>query len=156
HNRWVQIVGDDGRPRRHKLHDYALAPPAQGCRAVAVPPRGQQPARTARLVLSAAAVRLIPPPRQRGEHPRGGLPGFVGGAREVDAPEGVEPIRRISLTDLEVTDLEAIVRILHWYGGRRTVEDYPTARQKAKNQRDTAAPVRRVTARASSWSGPSS
>jgi hypothetical protein len=127
HNRWVQIVGDDGRPRRHKLHDYALALPAQGCRAVAVPPRGQQPARTARLVLSAAAVRLIPPRRKRGEHRREVLPSFVVVAREVDAPEGVEPIRRISLTDLEVTDLEAIVRILHWYGGRRTVEDYHQA-----------------------------
>lgn len=127
HNRWVQIVGDDGPPRRHTLHDYARALPARGCKTVAVPPRGPQPARTAQLVLSAAAVRLLPPRRKRGEHRREVLPSFVVVAREVDAPEGVEPVQWILLTDLEVTDLEDIVRILHWYGGRWTVEDYHKA-----------------------------
>jgi hypothetical protein len=127
HNRWVQIVGEDGQPRRHQLHDYARSLPAWGCKTVQVPPRGQQPARTAKLVLSAAAVRLIPPRRKRGEHRREVLPSFVVVAREVDAPEGVEPIQWILLTDLEVNDLADLVRILHWYGGRWTVEDYHKA-----------------------------
>jgi hypothetical protein len=127
HNRWAQVVGDDGQPRRHKLHDHAGDLPAWGCKTVRVPPRGRQPARTARLVLSAAAVRLIPPRRKRGEHRREVLPSSVVVAREVDAPEGVEPVRWVLLTDLEVADLEDIVRIVHWYGGRWTVEDYHEA-----------------------------
>ena len=127
HNRWVQIVGDDGPPRRHKQHDYARGLPARGCKTVVVPRRGRQPARTAKLVLSAAAVTLIPPRRKRGEHRREVLPSCVVVAREIDAPEGVEPMRWILLTDLEVADLEDIVRLLHWYGGRWTVEDYHKA-----------------------------
>jgi hypothetical protein len=127
HNRWVQIVGDDGPPQRHKLHDYARSLPAWGCKTVQVPPQGQQPARTAKLVLSAAAVTLIPPRRKRGEHRREKLPSFVVVAREVEVPEGVEPIQWILLTDLEVNDLADVVRILHWYGGRWTVEDYHKA-----------------------------
>jgi hypothetical protein len=127
HNRWVQIVGDDGLSQRQKLHDHALALPAQGCKTVEVPARGRQPARAARMVLSAAAVTLIPPRRKRGEHRREVLPSFVVVAREIDAPEGAEPIRWILLTDLQVTDLEEIVRLLHWYGGRWTVEEYHKA-----------------------------
>jgi hypothetical protein len=127
HNRWVQIVGADGQPQRCKLHDYARGLPAWGCKTVQVPPQGQQPARVAKLVLSAAVVTLIPPRRKRGEHRREKLPGFVVVAREVEVPEGVEPIQWIMLTDLEVNDLEDVVRILHWYGGRWTVEDYHKA-----------------------------
>lgn len=127
HNRWMEIADADGRPQRHKLHDSARGLPPLGCKTVAVPARGQQPARTAKLVRSAAAVTLIPPRRKRGEHRREPLPSFVVVAREIDAPAGAEPVEWILLTDLGVTDLEDIVRILHWYGGRWTVEDYHKA-----------------------------
>lgn len=127
HNRWVEVAEADGRVRRVKLHDHALGLPASGCKTVDVPARGAQPARTAKLVLSAAAITLIPPRRKRGEHRREPLPSFVVVAREVEAPEGAEPIRWVLLTDLEVADLSDITRTLHWYGGRWTVEDYHKA-----------------------------
>ena len=126
-NRWVEIGAADGQSRRVKLHDYARGLPALGCKTVAVPARGKQPARTAKLVLAAAAITLIPPRRKRGEHRRAPLPSFVVVARELDAPAGAEPVEWILVTDLEVSDLEDIVRLLHWYGGRWTVEDYHKA-----------------------------
>lgn len=127
HNRWVQILEADGRPRRVKLHDHAGGLPTLGCKTVDVPARGRHPARTAKLELSAAAVQLIPPRRKRGEHRREVLSSFVIVAREIEVPEGAEPIRWILLTDLEVADLSTISRLLHWYGGRWTVEDYHKA-----------------------------
>jgi hypothetical protein len=127
HNRWVEILGGDGQPRRVKLHDYARGLPVLGCKTVEVPARGKHPARTAQLVLAAAAITLIPPRRKRGEHRREPLPSFVVVAREIDAPDGVEPVAWILLTDLEVANLEDIVRVLHWYGGRWTVADYHKA-----------------------------
>lgn len=127
HNRWVEVPGDDGRPRRVRLHDHALGLPELGGKALAVPARDRRPARTAKLLLSAAAVTLIPPRRKRGEHRRQRLGCWVVVAREVDAPEGVEPIGWILLTDLAVDDLEAVERMLHWYGGRWVVEDYHKA-----------------------------
>jgi hypothetical protein len=127
HNRWVKVVDADGAVRRVKLHDYARSLPAWGCKTVDIPARETQPARTAKLVLSAAAITLIPPRRKRGEHRREPLPSFVIIARESDAPAGVEPVEWILLSDLEVSTLEDVVRDLHWYGGRWTVEDYHKA-----------------------------
>jgi len=115
-------VDADGAVRRVKLHNYARGLPAWGCKTVDIPAREKQPAHTAKLVLSAAAITLIPPRRERGEHRRAPLPSLVIIAREVDAPAGVEPGEWILLSDLEVRTLEDVVRDLHWYGGRWTVE----------------------------------
>jgi hypothetical protein len=45
-------------------------------------------------------------------------------AREVEAPEGVQPVEWILLTDQGVPDLESVCQILDWYSSRWTIEDY--------------------------------
>jgi Transposase DNA-binding len=127
HDRWVEVEGSDGEIRRVQLHEFGRTLPRQGTKTVDVPARGQQPARTATLSLSAASVTLIPPRGKRGEHRRERLPAFVVVAREIDPPAGAEAVEWILLTNLEVADLDAIVRMLAWYGARWVVEDFHKA-----------------------------
>lgn len=95
--------------------------PVRGIQELAIPRRGPQKARVARLELRYAQVRLRPPKRKPG---LGAVTLWAVLAQEVEAPPGVEPLRWMLLTTLEVTTLADATRILAWYARRWGIEVY--------------------------------
>lgn len=92
-----------------------------GIQVVNVPRRGKRAARQARLEVRFGRVRLKPPKRkpQLGEL---SITAIL--AEEIDAPEGVEALRWMLLTTMEVHDLEEAAEKLTWYAGRWGIEVY--------------------------------
>jgi hypothetical protein len=97
------------------------AQPLGGVQELAIPRRGPQPARVARLELRYAQVRLQPPKRKR-QLPEVTLWAVL--AEEGGAPPGVEPLRWMLLTTLEVRTFEDATRSLAWYTRRWGIEVY--------------------------------
>lgn len=106
------------------LADYkSLDLDAQG--RVAQP--GDKVARQARLGIGSIRVRLYRPARRNREKqylPRRPLDVNVVVVREIDAPEGVEPLRWILLTNLPVGSVEEMKRVAWIYEQRWGVEEF--------------------------------
>jgi Transposase DNA-binding len=113
----------DGVPCRRKLHGYARALEPQGGRYVSVAARDGRPARRAKVVVAAGNVELVAPKQPRGDHGPEPLPLHVVVLREVEAPEGVDPLEWILLSDLPADDLAEAGGIADWYGYRPIVEE---------------------------------
>jgi Transposase DNA-binding len=107
-----------------RLHALARALTPLGCKTVEVSASTGRVARRARLTVAAAAVAVVPPKQPRGEHGVDPIPLFVVAVREVDAPEGVDPLEWILLTDLPADDLEGACRAAGWYARRPIVEEF--------------------------------
>jgi hypothetical protein len=101
--------------------DRVAAQPRGGVQALALPRRGKRQPRVARLELRYAPVRLKPPKRKR-RLPEVTLWAVL--AEEVAAPPGVEPLRWMLLTTLEVRSFEDAARTLAWYARRWGIEVY--------------------------------
>jgi Transposase DNA-binding len=111
-------VEHEGVPRR--LRAAVEAAPVLGERVVAVAPRPGRAARSARLEVRVAAVRLRPPQGTKGT----ALAVTAIWAREVGAPPRVEPLDWLLVTDEPAsTAAEASAR-LDEYGQRPTIEDW--------------------------------
>lgn len=117
-------VGPVDDPTRTRLHGYARGLPEQGRRSVAVPARDGQPARTATVAVAWAAVRLLPPRQNRGQHRRGPLAVWVLRVWELEAPADVEPLEWLLVTNVAVETLEQAEQRITWYECRWTVEDF--------------------------------
>jgi hypothetical protein len=117
----------DGAPRRLKLHDFARQLPEGGRRTVPVAARPGQPARTAEVAISWAALTMIPPHQSSGEERRIPLQVWVVYVREVDPPEGVAPLEWILLTNDPVENFEDACERIDWYSSRWTIEEYHKA-----------------------------
>jgi hypothetical protein len=104
------------------LPDYCAALPEQARETVNVPAKGKQPARKATVALRFGHVTLKRPANT----PDKDLPGTVSlqvvDVREVDPPEGVEPVHWRLLTTHAVTTLDEARRIVVWYRMRWIVE----------------------------------
>jgi len=92
-----------------------------GLQEVWVPRRRNRPGRVARLEIRFAQVRLKPPQRKPELKI---LPIWAVLAREVDTPEGVEPLEWMLLTTCEVTTFEQAVEKTTWYTLRWGIETY--------------------------------
>jgi len=92
-----------------------------GLQEVWVPRRRNRPGRGARLEIRFAQVRLKPPQRKPELKI---LPIWAVLAREVDTPEGVEPLEWMLLTTCEVTTFEQAVEKTAWYTLRWGIETY--------------------------------
>lgn len=92
-----------------------------GIQEVRIPRRAKQPSRVARLEVRFAQVNLKPP------QSKSGLPVlsvWAVLAKEVDAPEGIDPVEWLLLTTLEVTTFEQAVEKIKWYTVRWSIEVY--------------------------------
>ena len=113
----------DGVPRRRKLHGYARPLEPLGGRYVPVAAHQGRPARRAKVLIAAGEVELVAPKQPRGDHGPEPLPLRVVVLREVEAPEGVDPLEWILLSDRPAGDLVEAGEIADWYGYRPIVEE---------------------------------
>lgn len=103
------------------LWEQMAREPVAGIEEVRVPRRAQRPAREARLEVRCGPVRIKSPKRK----PRlGELSLWAIVAEEIDAPEGIEPLRWLLLTTMEVRHFEQAVEKLSWYARRWGIEVY--------------------------------
>jgi len=122
-NLFVLVRGKHDRylTNGERLLDSLAASPLGGLREVKLPRRSGVPARTAILELRWQEVELQPPAvgLKRTWPP---LKLYAVLAREVDAPEGVEPIDWLLLTNVPVTTLKMARRAVRWYALRWGIE----------------------------------
>lgn len=118
----VEVLVRAGQNRRvdhpeRSLWDAVAAAPIGATRAVAVPRRDGQPARTATLTVQWQAVTLLPPKHRRAE----GLPAvrvWAVLAVEPNPPAGVAAVAWLLLTTVAVTTTADALERLDWYTGR--------------------------------------
>lgn len=113
----------------HKLHSYARALAAVGQRHFDVAARDGQAARTARVSMAFAAVRLRAPTQPRGDYRRQALAVWVIRVWEEKPPAGVDGIEWILLTNVPMTRLVEVERGIDWYGCRWIVEEFHKAQK---------------------------
>lgn len=123
HNR--RIVLENGE--KTKLHDYARSLPMQGTRTLEVTATTHRAARTTKLGIAWAKVTLRIPVQPRGEIRGVPLTTWVVYVREVEPPEGVEPLEWILLTNVAVETLLDAEERIHWYKCRWIIEEYHKA-----------------------------
>lgn len=113
-------------PRRlagsaHRLIDHLDALPVAGVRELAIPRRGNKPARTARLAVRYAPVRLKPPDNKR-DLPE--VDCYAVRTTEIDPPEGVKPLVWTLLTTVATETFAEACERLDWYAARWSIEVY--------------------------------
>jgi hypothetical protein len=110
------------REEAHTLeHALALVPVA-GAKTLSLAAHKGQPAREAVLEVRFARVTLVPPDYYKGKYAPVAL--TIIEAREVQAPEGVEPLHWKLLTSLRVEDFDMACTCLQWYAYRWLIEQY--------------------------------
>lgn len=94
-----------------------------GHKQINVPQRGGRKARQCTLALHAMRVELLPPRRHQGS---AGQPMEVNVivARELDAPDGVQPLCWRLLTSEPIDHIEQIEQVLRYYELRWRIEEY--------------------------------
>jgi hypothetical protein len=113
----------DGTAHHAKLHEHARRLEPLGGRYVPVQAHKGQPARLAKVLIAAAAVKVLAPKQPRGEHGTDPLPLSLVVVREIDPPEAAEPLEWILLSGLPAADLAEACVVVHWYGYRPIVEE---------------------------------
>jgi hypothetical protein len=107
------------------LKSYIGTLPQAGCYTLNLRARPNQPARTAKLVIAFGALSM-PTPRLKSPFLKqvrpAAIPMWVVWVREVDAPEGVDPIQWILYTSLPVENLEGAIVIVGYYEKRWLIE----------------------------------
>ena len=115
-----KLVGEPGY-----LKEALAQAQVRGPMSVKLRSRPGQAARTAKVVVRTAEVFSKGPYRPGGYQPN--LPLKVVEVREVDAPEGVEPLHWILLTSLSCEQWVEVQRIIGRYAARWWVEEYHKA-----------------------------
>jgi len=110
-------LNKDGQP----VWDYVENQPIAGKLEVQVPRRPAKKARVANLDIRYSEVELRPPKRKK---KMGSLKVWAVLANEGNTPEGVDPIRWMLLTTLEVTSFEEAIEKIKWYSKRWQIEVY--------------------------------
>ena len=95
--------------------------PIGGIQVISVPRQSSRAARKAQLEVRFAQVKLRPP---KGKELLGELSIWAVLAEEINVPEGVEPLKWMLLSTLEVNTYEQAVEKLAWYTKRWGIEVY--------------------------------
>ncbi len=112
-----RVLAEGSRP----LWETVAQGPVQGVQVLRVPRQGTRAAREARLAIRYAAVRLAPPRRK----PELGVVSvWAVLAEETEAPAGVEPLKWMLVTTMEVATFEQATEKLAWYAARWGIEVY--------------------------------
>jgi hypothetical protein len=126
YNRCV-LTSHEGRGREQHLESTLRRQSVVGAFTLEIPATASRAVRTAKLQVSFAAVRLMPPKQKRGEY--GDQPLAVWAVRvwEPDPPRGADGLEWILLTNEPVNSLEDAWRVIEWYECRWVVEEYHKA-----------------------------
>jgi Transposase DNA-binding/Transposase Tn5 dimerisation domain len=109
------------RPQ-NSLKQVSESMPVLGGKSIWIPPRAGRAGRWANCVISGGAVTIYSPwNRSRSGTP---LCCWMIRVREVDPPDGIEPLEWILLSDEPVTGLEDALRLTGWYALRWMVEEF--------------------------------
>jgi hypothetical protein len=117
-------LGHDDTTATRSLYSYARSLPNQGQRTLTVQGRNGAADRTATVAVAYAAVQVLPPHVKRGLYEERPLRAWLVHVREVNAPEGVEPLEWFLLTNLPVTKTAEAWERVDWYSCRWMVEEY--------------------------------
>lgn len=98
-----------------------------GGRHVATPGRTGPGPRRAKVLIAAGPVELLAPKQPRGDHGDEPVPLLLVVAREVEAPEGVEPLEWILLTRRPAGELAEATTAIDYYACRPIVEEFHKA-----------------------------
>jgi hypothetical protein len=128
-NRNVCVKDSAGRTLRRKLHDWARKLPTLGERTVAVQENYHQVARSARVRVAAGPVQLQVPKIKYGVHGRKPLDVWVIHVKELDPPNGQEPLEWILLTNRPTTTRAQAWERVDWYECRPIVEELHKAQK---------------------------
>jgi Transposase DDE domain len=104
------------------LTDHCAALPEQARETIEVPAKAKQPARTATVALRFGPVSLKRPANSPDKQQPETVSLWVVDVREVDPPEGAEPVHWRLLTTHAVTTLEQARQIVAWYRMRWIIE----------------------------------
>lgn len=107
-----------------KLYRYARSLPEQGRRQLAVQGRNGAADRTATVAVAFAPIQVLPPHVKRGLYDPRPLPVWLVHVREIEAPEGVEPLEWFLLTNVPVTTVAEAWERVDWYACRWMIEEY--------------------------------
>lgn len=103
------------------LWEKMAGEPVAGIQVLSVPRQGKRAAREARLEVRFRQVRLKPPKHK----PKlGELSVWAILAEETDVPKGVEPLKWMLLTTMEVSDFDEATEKLSWHARRWGIEVY--------------------------------
>lgn len=111
-----------GMPTR--LHPLARGLEPLGCKTIEVSCGEGRAARRARVTIAAGRVEIVPPKQPRGDHGADPIPLWVVVIREIDPPDGVEPLEWILLSDLPTDDLGAAALVAARYARRPIIEEF--------------------------------
>ena len=101
------------------MSEYLSRCPEAGIQEIAVPRKGSQPARTAKLSVRYSKVMFAPPAGKDNLPP---LSVWVVLAEEDNPPEGIDPLCWVLLTTAPTDSFEAACERLSWYAKRWTIE----------------------------------
>ena len=118
---WVRAQHDRVLDSGEKLRDYLSGQPCGATLVVEIPRRQDRPARTATLELRWAKIHLKPP-RVGGKNSWGILPLWALSAKEINPPQGAEPIDWVLLSDWKIDSPKTARRLVRWYGLRWGIE----------------------------------
>jgi len=104
------------------LAEHCAALPEQARDPIDVPAKGKQPARQAVVALRFSAVSLLRPVRPDNRHLPNTVPLWVVDVREIDPPDGAEPLHWRLLTTHAVGTLAQARQIVIWYRMRWAIE----------------------------------
>jgi hypothetical protein len=120
------LVAEESSGHDSLLEAVAHAP-LLGSLGVEIPGNGKRKARSASVAVRVAQVTIKPPPRRGAAKASGSIePIAVNAIWAVEevAPESVEPISWVLLTNLPVGDFEAASERIGWYGQRFAIETW--------------------------------
>lgn len=106
------------------LHLHLRSQFAWGRREITVPAKNGAPSRTAKLCLSAAAVRLVPPKAKKGEHGNQPLSMWAVRVWEPAPPSGAKTLEWFLLTNEPVGSFADAQRVVQWYERRWVIEEF--------------------------------
>ncbi len=104
-----------------KLWEHLARQPIAGYQELKVPRRNKRPARIAKMAISYARVELKAPQHKAWLKP---VTVWAVWAREIEAPEGIEPLKWMLLTTCEVNRFEQAIEKIAWYAARWGIEVY--------------------------------
>ena len=126
HDRRV-LAGHAGTGKKEFLEALLSQQPVAGTFTLEVAAAAGRSARTAKLCVAFAAMRVVPPIQKRGNYDDLPLPVWAVRVWEPDPPPGEKGLEWILLTNEPVTSFADAWRVIEWYECRWVVEEYHKA-----------------------------
>lgn len=121
------FAGHEGTTTRQNLREVSRNAASIGNRRINISSAPGRKAHTAKVLISAVAVQVIPPAQKKGHHGDDPLPLWVVRVWEPHPRKGQKRLEWFLLTNYPVEEFVAAKRICSWYECRWIVEEYHKA-----------------------------